>query len=175
MKRFLITLLLVLVSAPVFANTTLNSAMKLAGDALIKKDYVTAEKYYGVAAREFNKIKTGKSPAETLRATSLTAATFNASELKALMPDVKQFSNDIQKVYYSSKDTVTKDFLFMLIMAEDGAKLLVDQPGMLELTNQILENGDMKNIISNPVSNKARKEQEDFLKGMYGIKIQDGK
>lgn len=170
MKKLLITtlsLLLMSISCPVFADAAFDSAMKSANVALSKKDYVTAEKYYGIAAREFNKMD--KSPAETIKSTSPAVASVNAEELKTHMPSIKQFSDDIQKVYYLSKDNVTKEFLLMLVMAEDGAKLLVDQPGMLELTNQILKNDGMTNIDSD----KSDKDQKDFLKGMYNTKLKD--
>lgn len=170
MKKVLIatlSLFLLFISCPVFANAAFDSAMKSANAALGKKDYVAAEKYYGIAAREFNKMN--KSPVETIKSTSPAVASINAEELKAHMPNIKQFSDDIQEVYYLSKDNVAKEFLLMLIMAEDGAKLLVDQPGMLELTNQILKNDGTKNINSD----KSSKEQNDFLKGMYNTNLKD--
>ena len=170
MKRILTVLCLMIISCPVFAQTTFDSAMKNANAALEKRDYVRAEKYYGIAAREFKKV--GQSPAEAIQATAKTT-NLDAATLKAQVPAARKFSDEIQNVYYISKDNTTKEFLRMLVMVEDGAKLLVDQPAMLELTNQMLKGAGMQNVSANPATDKAKKEQKDFLEGMYNKSLRD--
>lgn len=165
MKKILIMLTMLVVTSVAFAQTAYETAMKQAVDAQNRQDYYAAEKLYGVAAVEFNKLVSNAKDKGVVSLQDIKPV--NTEELRAHMADIRKFNADLKNVYDISKNPVTKSFLSNLMMTEAGADMLLQNPQMLDMVNSMLNNKEAMDSF-NKLNNSAiyGAGQADMLKGI---------
>lgn len=168
MKKFLITLMLLLAGNFALASVISDNAMKSAYEAMKRKDYVSAERHFGVAARELQKAQNNTSSAAPTKLPDDVHA-ITKDELASYMSDIKKFMADIDIVYSISKDPVTKNFLNTIKIAGGGADMVMQNPQMSEITNHILADPAVIDAANRANSGEtSTKLQVEMFKSIFG-------